>query len=60
MYPTLNYVMHNHDINFYNMLEMIKPKASYVSGFLSFNHFVAMATEPINVVGRIKIYLLEN
>jgi hypothetical protein len=43
--------MHNHDINFYNMLEMIKLKTSYISGFLSFNHFVGMATEPINVVG---------
>jgi hypothetical protein len=52
--------MHNHDINFYNMLEMIKLKASYVSGFLSFYHFVAMATEPINVVDRMKIYLLKN
>jgi hypothetical protein len=49
--------MHNHDINFYNMLEMIKLKASYVSGFLSFYHFVAMATEPINVVGRMQTYL---
>jgi hypothetical protein len=57
MYPTLNSVMHNHDINFYNMLEMIKLKASYVSGSLSFYHFVAMATEPINVVGRMQIYL---
>jgi hypothetical protein len=43
--------MHN-DIDFYNMLGLIKLKASYVSGFLSFYHFVAMATEPINVVGR--------
>jgi hypothetical protein len=52
--------MHNHDINFYNMLEMIKLKASYFSRFLSFYHCVAMATEPINVVGGMKIYLLEN
>jgi hypothetical protein len=57
MYPTLNSVLHNHDIEFYNMLEMIKLKASDVPGVVFVNHVVAMAIEPINVVNRMQIYL---